>query len=80
MMALYKTNGAPLSFDDEGNKPTKNLLIENGILKNYMVDELNARRMKMPATSSCHAESYKFAPTSRMTNTYILNEIASLKI
>ena len=62
-----------LSFDDEGNKTTRNLLIENGILKNYMVDELNARRMNMPATGSCRRESYKFAPTSRMTNTYILN-------
>ena len=62
-----------LSFDDEGNHTTRNLLIENGILKNYMVDELNARRMNMPATGSCRRESYKFAPTSRMTNTYILN-------
>lgn len=62
-----------LSFDDEGNKTTRNLLIENGILKNYMVDELNSRRMNMPATGSSRRESYKFAPTSRMTNTYILN-------
>lgn len=62
-----------LSFDDEGNKPTRNLLIENGILKNYMVDELNGRRMNMAPTGSCRRESYKFAPTSRMTNTYILN-------
>ena len=45
-----------LSFDDEGNKTTRNLLIENGILKNYMVDELNARRMNMPATGSCRRE------------------------
>lgn len=68
-----------LSFDDEGNKPTRNVLIENGILKNYMVDELNARRMKMPATGSCRRESYKLPPTSRMTNTYILNGKSSFE-
>lgn len=68
-----------LSFDDEGNKSTRNLLIENGVLKNYMIDELNARRMKMPATGSCRRESYKLPPTSRMTNTYILNGKSSFE-
>jgi len=61
------------SFDDEGTQTSRNILIENGILKNYMVDKLNGRRMNMSPTGSSRRESYKFAPTSRMTNTYILN-------
>ncbi len=61
------------SFDDEGTPTSRNLLIENGILKNYMVDRLNGRRMEMNPTGSSRRESYKYAPTSRMTNTYILN-------
>lgn len=62
-----------INIDDEGNKSSRNLLIENGILKGYMVDRLNGLRMKMPATGSTRRESYKYAPTSRMTNTYILD-------
>ncbi|MGB5824610.1 MAG: TldD/PmbA family protein [Proteocatella sp.] len=61
------------SFDDEGTQTSRNILIENGVLKNYMVDKLNGRRMNMAPTGSSRRESYKFAPTSRMTNTYILN-------
>lgn len=60
-----------LNIDDEGNDTKKNVLIENGILKGYMIDKLNGRRMKMEATGSCRRQSYKFQPTSRMTNTYI---------
>lgn len=60
-----------LNIDDEGNKTQKNVLIENGILKGYMIDKLNARRMKMEATGSSRRQSYKYQPTSRMTNTYI---------
>ena len=46
---------------------------ENGILKSYMIDKLNARRMGMKVTGSGRRQSYKYAPTSRMTNTYIAN-------
>lgn len=60
-----------LNIDDEGNKTRKNVLIENGILKGYLIDKLNGRRMGMEATGSSRRQSYKFAPTSRMTNTYI---------
>ncbi|WP_160687152.1 TldD/PmbA family protein [Clostridium sp. C2-6-12] len=60
-----------LNIDDEGNKTEKNILIENGILKGYMIDKLNGRRMNMEATGSSRRQSYKFQPTSRMTNTYI---------
>ena len=60
-----------LNIDDEGNKTQRNVLIENGILKGYMIDKFNGRRMKMEATGSSRRQSYKFQPTSRMTNTYI---------
>ena len=46
-------------------------LIENGYLKSYMVDEINSRKMNHRVTSSGRRESYKYAPTSRMTNTYL---------
>ncbi len=60
-----------MNIDDEGNPTQKNILIENGILKSYMIDKLNGRRMGMNPTGSSRRQNYKFAPTSRMTNTYI---------
>ncbi|PKK99343.1 MAG: peptidase C69 [Tenericutes bacterium HGW-Tenericutes-2] len=60
-----------LNFDDEGMKTQKNLLIENGILKGYLIDYRNARKMKMDPTGSGRRQSYKFSPTSRMNSTYI---------
>ena len=62
-----------LAIDDEGEDTRKNLLIENGILKGYLVDLLGSRRMDMPLTGSSRRQSYQYAPTSRMTNTYIAN-------
>ncbi|MCQ4923242.1 TldD/PmbA family protein [Tissierella carlieri] len=62
-----------LGVDDEGMKTQKNILIEKGILKGYMIDKLNSRRMNMAATASGRRQNYRFAPTSRMTNTYIDN-------
>ncbi len=62
-----------LGVDDEGNKTQKNVLIEKGILKGYLIDKLNGRRMDMKATGSGRRQSYRFSPTSRMTNTYIDN-------
>lgn len=59
------------NVDDEGNPQQKRVLIENGILKTYMVDTLNGRRMKMESTGSSRRQSYKYEPTSRMSNTYI---------
>ena len=59
------------NIDDEGTPTTKLVLIENGILKNYMIDRLNSRRMQMPVTGSARRQDYSFAPTSRMRNTYI---------
>jgi len=59
------------TIDDEGNKMRKNLLIDKGVLKGYMIDKLGGRRMNKEATGNSRRESYKLAPTSRMTNTYI---------
>lgn len=61
------------NMDDEGNATKKNVLIENGILKGYMVDMRNGRRMHMGPTGSTRRQSYRYSPTSRMTNTYIAN-------
>ena len=59
------------NIDDEGTPTTRLTLIENGILKNYMIDRLNGLKMGMAPTGSGRRESYAFAPTSRMRNTYI---------
>ena len=61
------------NIDDEGTPMQKNVLIKDGILKNFMVDRLNGKRMNMESTGSSRRQSYKYAPTSRMTNTYIAN-------
>ena len=59
------------NVDDEGNPTKKNILIENGILKGYLIDELNNRKMNMNITGSGRRENYKYSPTSRMNNTYL---------
>ncbi len=59
------------NVDDEGTDTTRLVLIENGVLKNYMIDRLNGRRMNMPVTGSARRQGYQFAPTSRMRNTFI---------
>ena len=58
-------------IDDEGNPPQENILIENGILKSFLVDEVHKNKMKMPANGCGRRESYNYAPTSRMSNTYL---------
>ena len=60
-----------INIDDEGTPSQKNVLIENGILKSYMIDKFNGRRMGMASTGSSRRQSYRHTPTSRMTNTYI---------
>ncbi len=60
-----------INVDDEGTVPRRNLLIENGILKGYLIDKLGARRMGMEPTGSARRQGYTYAPTSRMTNTFI---------
>ncbi|MBQ3505068.1 MAG: TldD/PmbA family protein [Oscillospiraceae bacterium] len=60
-----------INIDDEGTPAQRNVLIENGILKSYMIDKFNGRRMGMASTGSSRRQSYAYTPTSRMTNTYI---------
>lgn len=62
-----------LNVDDEGTPTRCNVLIENGILKSYLVDKRNSKKMNHPITGSSRRESYKHMTTSRMTNTYFLN-------
>ncbi|MDZ4141782.1 MAG: metalloprotease TldD [Methylotenera sp.] len=62
-----------LSMDDEGNPTNRTVLIENGILRGYIQDTLNARLMNMPVTGNARRESYAHIPMPRMTNTYMLN-------
>jgi len=61
-----------LNVDDEGHATQRNVLIEDGILKGYMQDALNARLMGVPRTGNGRRESYAYAPMPRMTNTYML--------
>src|SRR5690606_11028936 len=61
-----------LNIDDEGNATQRNVLIEDGILKGYMQDSMNARLMKMPVTGNGRRESYAHLPMPRMTNTFML--------
>jgi len=60
-----------INIDDEGTPAQKNVLIENGVLKSYMIDKFNGRRMGMASTGNARRQSYAYTPTSRMTNTYI---------
>ena len=60
-----------INIDDEGTPAQKNVLIEKGVLKSYMIDKFNGRRMGMASTGNSRRQSYAYTPTSRMTNTYI---------
>jgi TldD protein len=61
-----------LSVDDEGNPSTRSVLIEDGILRGYLQDRLNARLMGVPVTGNGRRESYASIPMPRMTNTFML--------
>jgi TldD protein len=61
-----------LNVDDEGQPTQRNVLIENGVLKGYMQDSLNARLMKVRPTGNGRRESYAHVVMPRMTNTYML--------
>lgn len=61
-----------LNVDDEGNTSGRNVLIEDGILKGYIQDAMNARLMGVAPTGNGRRESYAHVPIPRMTNTYML--------
>jgi TldD protein len=66
-----------LSVDDEGTPTQRNVLIEDGILKGYLQDRMNARLMGVAATGSGRRESYAHTPMPRMTNTFMLGGTSS---
>ncbi len=67
---LEGLNGS-LEIDDEGESTKRTVLIENGILKTYIADKMGARRTGYKVTGSGRRQDYRFAPTSRMRNTFI---------
>ncbi|WP_137939218.1 metalloprotease TldD [Chitinivorax sp. B] len=69
---LHQRRGS-LNVDDEGNPTQCTMLIENGILRGYLQDSLNARLMDVPVTGNGRRESYAHIPMPRMTNTYMLS-------
>jgi TldD protein len=69
--AMEQLRGS-LTIDDEGTPTRRNVLIEDGILKGYLQDRLNARLMGMEPTGSGRRESFAHAPMPRMTNTFML--------
>jgi Predicted Zn-dependent proteases and their inactivated homologs len=70
--ATLKDCRGSLTIDDEGTDGQRTVLIENGILKGYMFDKLNAKLMGTSSTGNGRRESYDCLPMPRMTNTYML--------
>jgi TldD protein len=66
------TRRGSLNVDDEGTPTARTVLIENGILRGYLQDRLNATLMKMPLTGNGRRESFAHLPMPRMTNTFML--------
>lgn len=62
-----------IDIDDEGNLGEKRVLIQNGKLVNFMIDDFNGRRMNREGNGACRRQNYRYCPTSRMSNTYICN-------
>lgn len=60
------------NVDDEGNPTHRNVLIKNGVLTSYLIDSFNGRRMNAKENGASRRQSYKYEPTSRMSNTFIL--------
>jgi TldD protein len=65
------SRGGSLNVDDEGLPAQRTVLIERGVLKSYLSDRIGAHQVGVPRTGSARRESYRYAPVSRMRNTYI---------
>ena len=59
------------NYDDEGTPTKRNVLIEKGVLKSYLVDRMSGKALGLASTGSCRRRSYHYAPVSRMNNTYV---------
>lgn len=59
------------TIDDEGNLTKRNVLIKNGILNSFLIDDLNNRKMNQEVNGCSRRENYSYMPTSRMSNTYL---------
>ena len=73
MTARIKDRRGSLNMDDEGNPTQRTVLIEDGILRGYLQDSMNARLMGVPVTGNARRESFAHLPIPRMTNTMMLN-------
>jgi TldD protein len=73
----FEQRRGSLTIDDEGTPTARNVLIEDGILKGYIQDRMNARLMGVRATGNGRRESYAHAPLPRMTNTFMLGGSAT---
>ena len=69
--STIKDSWGSFTIDDEGNIPSKNILIENGKLKTYLVDQFNSKKMNMNSNGCGRRENYRYSTTSRMSNTYL---------
>ena len=73
----FENRRGSLTIDDEGTPTQRNVLIEDGVLKGYIQDRMNARLMDVAATGNGRRESYSHAPMPRMTNTFMLGGTAT---
>jgi TldD protein len=71
--STLKNEWGSIDVDDEGNLGTRRVLIKDGILQDFMIDDYNGRRMNREGNGSSRRQNYRYCPTSRMSNTYIDN-------
>ena len=69
--ATIEDSWGSFNIDDEGNEPHKNILIKDGVLNSYLIDSFNSKQMNMESNGCGRRENYRYATTSRMSNTYL---------
>ena len=69
--STIKNSWGSFTIDDEGNNPNKNILIKNGKLVSFLVDQFNSKRMNQKLNGCGRRENYRYSATSRMSNTYL---------